>query len=45
MFYGIRFAEAKQVGDMVALLLSERAGGNFMTGSDVVLDGGKPGMV
>lgn len=36
-----RFATADQIGEFVALLLSEKQGGmGFMAGSDVVLDGG-----
>ncbi len=35
------FASAAQVGDAVALMLSERMGGAFMTGTDLVLDGGE----
>ncbi|KAK4684803.1 hypothetical protein P7C73_g5362, partial [Tremellales sp. Uapishka_1] len=35
-----RFAQPKEIGDMVVLLCSDRAS-HFMTGSDVVLDGGE----
>ena len=35
-----RFASTKELGDFIMLLCSERAGG-FMTGSDVIWDGGE----
>lgn len=36
-----RFATAEEIGNFVALLLSDYQGGmGFLTGSDVVVDGG-----
>lgn len=41
----IRFASPEEIGRFVAVLLSEHgAGGGFMTGSDVVIDGGEFGV-
>lgn len=37
-----RFASPEQIGEFIAVLLSNKQGGmGFMTGSDVVVDGGK----
>lgn len=39
-----RFATTQQIGDFVAVMLSNKQGGmGFMTGSDVVVDGGYTG--
>lgn len=39
---GDRFASAEEIGRFVAVLLSQHAAGaGFMTGSDVVIDGGE----
>ena len=41
LFYAdCRFAEAKEIGDLAVLLCSER-NSPWMTGSDVVIDGGE----
>ena len=36
-----RFADAKEIGDMVVMMLSDNVS-SFMTGHDLVMDGGKP---
>ena len=42
--HSFRFADIKEIGDMVVLMCSDRAS-TFMTGSDVILDGGKCNIV
>lgn len=42
VIFAFRFATADEIGGFIATLLSDKMGGmGFMTGSDVVVDGGE----